>query len=964
MEKQTQASKTVALEKITDLVNRFRKNLDTYRGGAYNETQVRREYIDPFWKALGWDIDNEKGEMDAYKDVIHEDKVRVEGRMKAPDYCFKIKSDSKFYLEAKKPSIFIKGDIHPAIQVRSYGWNRKLAISLLMDFEEFAVYDCSKKPKKDDKPAIGRISYMTFEEYGEQFDFLWENFSREAAESGRFDKYARASSKGKTGDTVDKEFLKSMDAWRVELAKNIAVNNEKLAEEDINRAVQLVIDRILFLRICEGREVEANSNLTYFAGKENCYKGLCKYFKQADDKYNSGIFDFSKDSLTPNIKIDDNVITDILKELYYGDYNFEAIPVEILGNAYEQFLGKVIRLTAGHHAKVEEKPEVRKAGGVYYTPQYIVDYIVKNTVGKLVEGKKPNEVAKLRVCDPACGSGSFLLGAYQFLLDWHMEWYQNHPEDAAGGKKKESKLTPNGRLTTSEKKRILLNNIYGVDIDSQAVEVTKLSLLLKALEGETDASIHTQLELFHERILPNLEENIRCGNSLIGPDYFSGSLIPDTEELKRVNPFDWKAAFPHVFEAGGFDAVIGNPPYGFHQIHTAAIKPYLKENYSSAQGSFEHYFLFYEKGLSLLKSGGVHGYIAPVTWLTIPSAKSLRKVILDEFAITEINWLPELVFANAQVNTLISIIKADNHDLVFIKIIDELNSALSSYQEKILKQSNFIKADYYIGIFENEIERAILEKGFIDKIRPLGEIARPCSGYNPYEVGKGQAPEGGLQTKDTVISKPYHSIKKINEDWKQEVIGRDLSRYFLNISGNRWIKYGPWLAAPRDKGNFLGHRLLVQEITGGKSKRIIASYCDKEIYHSRDVIPIKCENALPHPFFLLGVLNSWLITWYHHKRNPKAQKGLFPKVLVSDLAKLPIRTIDFTDPADKSRHDTMVSLVDKMLELHKRQAESTSDSEKESLRRIIDDTDRQIDALVYELYGLTEEEIRIVEGKE
>ena len=277
------------------------------------------------------------------------------------------------------------------------------------------------------------------------------------------------------------------------------------------------------------------------------------------------------DDLTPDLNLDDKVLKDILKSLYYPDspYEFSVLPSDILGQVYERFLGKVIRLTAGHRAVIELKPEVRKAGGVYYTPTYIVDYIVKETVGKLVEGKKPGPrggVSKLRILDPACGSGSFLLGAYQFLLDWHRDEYvKDDPEKWAKGKTPclFLKSGDDWRLTTDERKRILLNNIYGVDKDDQAVEVTKLSLLLKVLEGEDDETIQKQFLLFQKRALPDLGDNIKCGNSLIDSDFYDGQQgnLFDEEEVYRINAFDWDKEFPDIMKNGGFDAVIGNPPY-------------------------------------------------------------------------------------------------------------------------------------------------------------------------------------------------------------------------------------------------------------------------------------------------------------------------------------------------------------------------------------------------------------------
>ena len=540
-------------------------NIDAYHSPAYNETQLRREFIDPFFEALGWDVMNKAGYAEQDKDVIHEDAIKVAGATKAPDYCFRIGGVRKFFLETKKPSIDIRTQINPAYQLRRYAWSAKLPLSILTDFEEMVLYDCRLRPKPSDKPSIGRVRLFTYTQYPDSFEEVYNLLSKEAVLKGSFDKFAE-SEKQKRGTTeVDAEFLKEIEAWREILAKNIAIKNPRLSVRELNYAVQLTIDRIIFLRMCEDRGIEKYGQIQTLLNGTNSYHRLRQIFYSADDKYNSGLFDFRTDRLTPELKIDDNPLKEIFKNLYYPDspYEFSVLGADILGHVYEQFLGKVIRLTEGHHAKIEEKPEVRKAGGVYYTPTYIVEYIVKNTVGKIVgavlrdrllslskdQGTRrgvplqrqlsPQQISKIRILDPACGSGSFLLGAYQYLLNYHRDWYQKD------GPQKHSQEIYQGYggqwyLTTREKKRILLNNIYGVDIDPQAVEVTKLSLLLKVLEGENQDTLERQIKLFKERALPDLGSNIKCGNSLIGPEFFQGKQMNllDSEETYRINAFD------------------------------------------------------------------------------------------------------------------------------------------------------------------------------------------------------------------------------------------------------------------------------------------------------------------------------------------------------------------------------------------------------------------------------------------
>ncbi|MCA9101621.1 MAG: hypothetical protein KDA63_10740, partial [Planctomycetales bacterium] len=379
-----------APQMIQQLVERFERHRDSYASASYNETQLRREFLDPFFKALGWDVDNEQGYAEAYKDVIHEDAIKVGGSSRAPDYCFRVGGTRKFFVEAKKPSVNLKDDISPAFQLRRYAWTAKLPLSILTDFEEFAVYDClTYRPTKTDKASKGRTLYLTYTDYVERWDEVADVFSRDSVLKGSFDKYAETHKKKRGTAEVDKEFLKEIESWRNLLARNIALRNPQLSQRELNFAVQRTVDRIIFLRICEDRGIEPVDRLRGLTNGNNIYPRLVQVFEQADDRYNSGLFHFHyekgrtepPDQLTLSLTIDDRPLREIIGHLYYPEspYEFSVFPADILGQVYEQFLGSVIRLTKGHRAVVEEKPEVKKAGGVYYTPTYIVDYIVKNT---------------------------------------------------------------------------------------------------------------------------------------------------------------------------------------------------------------------------------------------------------------------------------------------------------------------------------------------------------------------------------------------------------------------------------------------------------------------------------------------------------------------------------------------------------------------------------------------------------
>ena len=1021
-----------APKEIVELVERFESNREAYKSGHYNETQVRREFVDPLFKALGWDIDNEQGFAEAYKDVIHEDAIRVGGTTRAPDYSFRIGGQRKFFLETKKPSVDIREDIHPAFQLRRYAWTAKLPLSILTDFEEFSVYDCTVKPDKKDMPSKGRILYLTCRDYLEQWDEIAAIFSKNAILKGSFDKYAR-DKRGKRGTAqVDSAFLEEIAGWREILARNIALRNPELDTRELNYAVQATVNRIVFLRICEDRGIERLMKMEDLLSGERVYPRLCELFRRADERYNSGIFHFEKesgrenpDTLSLRLNIDDKPLKDIIRRLYYPDspYEFSVLPAEILGQVYEQFLGKVIRLTDGHRAVVEDKPEVKKAGGVKYTPAYIVDYIVKNTLWPTLEEKTPSDATKISVLDPACGSGSFLIVAYQHLLDWHREWYvQNlvpllesglRPssiqirhmlpgiEGASKGRKKEREpelpvFQGRGgewRLTTAERKRILLNNIYGVDIDRQAVEVTKLSLLLKVLEGENEETISKQLTLFSERALPDLSRNIKCGNSLIGWDILEENPSLGQEEIERINPFDWRAEYPEVFGRGGFDVVIGNPPY-VRQEGLGEFKGYFQKHFQVYQGTADLYAYFMERGVSLLQDEGIFSYIVANKWMRanygLPLRRWLKEQCIEE--ITDFGDLPVFLGATTY-PCIIRIVRRPPQSSFQATQVKTLNfNDLGEYVNENGYKVNQLTLDDSGWSLADEATQALLDK-LKGKGVPLGEYVGGKI-YRGILTGLNEAFVIDAQTRERLIAEDPKSEELI----KPFLAGRDIKRYhqpvndkYLILIPRGWTKEKSsnardtlgWLkgnypsvanhllpftqaASKRyDKGEYWWELRACDYYDEFEKPKIIIPAIVRSASYAYDLLDIysndKTSIIPTDDLYLLGILCSKVADFVIHSISSTKHGGYF-EYKPMYVSQIPIRTIDFSDPADVARHDSLVSLVDRMLALHKQLQEGRTPHDETALQRQIEATDRQIDGRVYELYGLTEEEIGIVEG--
>jgi hypothetical protein len=942
-------NKEIGLKKVNELVNRFKEHHVLYKKSDYNETQTRRDFIDPFFKALGWDIDNELGHAESYREVIHEDKLKISGGTKAPDYSFRLSGKEKlFFLEAKKPFVKVKDDVDPSYQIKRYGWNAKMTVSVLTDFEELSIYDCTKEPKPNDNPHKSRLNYLTYEQYEKEWDFLWDVLSKEAATSGKFSDFIKKVPQKKGTDTVDKKFLKSLDEWRTLLAETISKENKQLDEEELNFVVQQTLDRIIFLRICEDRSIEPYGRLKECLSRGEYYKNLLLEFKQADEKFNSGLFNFKKDKLSQSINISNKTVKTIISQLYYPEcpYEFSVLSVEILGSAYEQFLGKTITINNKGKALIELKPEVRKAGGVYYTPQYIVDYIVTNTIGKLCANKTPKDVAEIKIVDPACGSGSFLLGAYQYLLDWHKDYYLQYPS-------KKNPITPDGNLTTKEKKKILLNNIYGVDIDTNASEVTKLSLLLKCMEGETQASIVHQIKMFNDRVLPTLDENIKSGNSLIDTDYYDSEF--DFGEERKIKPFSWQKAFPDIFKRGGFDVVIGNPPYIDSEEMTKTnipLRNYANSRYETAKGNWDMYCIYTEKALKLLKSNGNFGFIIPNKFLSAPYGLHLKKYLSKYQIINVEDYSSVSVFVSDRKINVYPII------LIIAKNEKENNGVYSKYKEINSNITRIYEKPYNIKQGEldwtakfssgNNLINKVLNKS--DKIKYHFDIHNSATVSEAYLI------------KDILVdNNSEKNIRLINTG--------TIDRYsnLWGISKTQYIK-NSYLYPSIDRKKFfdcLPNRIDVTKqkkiILAGMVKYLEGTIVNEKYYSAKSTtIIINKESNSISLEYLLGLLNSKLYSYIYKEINKhNAMSGGFMNVSKKQLDDFIF--YNCKDHSDKVKYEKIINHVKQLLELYQEFHITSLDSKKEQIKGKIEYNEDKIDEIIYELYGLTKEEIELIE---
>ena len=973
----TASAKVEFGQKIAGLVEKYR-SLSPGEIKKFNEAMTKQGFIEPMFRALGWDFDD-------VNEVTPEESAS-KGRV---DYAFKLNGVAQLYVEAKS----LKADLTNPEYVKqaiTYAYNKGVTWALLTDFEGLRLFNAQKNT-----PYIN----LSYQDYVARLDKLWL-LSRDSLEKGLLNKEAAQDGALPLSVPIEKRLFNQLRQWREDLYNQLSGYNENLSPAQIDQAIQRLLNRLIFIRTCEDRNIEERRLLAAVhqwqsSGhkKDQLAETLRHIFHEFDGYYDSELF-ATHIIDSDQVFIQEPTIEGILNGLYdipgaIASYDFSLIDADVLGQVYEQYLGYVAsktkqklqaQMTLGipGEALVEfsEKKQHRKEQGIYYTPKFVTNYIVKETVGRFLAERSHNEVLSMKILDPACGSGSFLIRAYDELLNYH----------AAQRGKTVFQLDQFDRMP------VLTGNVFGIDLDRQAIEIARLNLLLRGLaKRET---------------LPTLADNIREGNSLIsGTEEELKGYFGDAWQVKK--PFNWEKEFADIMKGGGFDVVIGNPPYVRIQSLPREEADYYRKVYKTASGSFDIYVLFIERALTLLKPGGRLSFITSGKFLKAAYGEKVQRMISNECTVESIVDLSaQQVFADATTYPMIMIIRKDagggsfkytfvpkDIDLSKDQSLDAINpiaasqSAISkgiwpplpaddSLLTRLTKDTTLLgglaerifqglktSADSVytfkpVGnsgkttvVVTQSKKRIELESGLLRPLIKGGQMHRYHIGppklviLFPYVDGELLSPEE--------LEQNYHQVWLYLLENRNQLESRERGIF----KGEKWYQYG--------RNQALNTIHLPKLITPDFAPSARFSWDNAGQYCFNGGAAGGYGVILPktvNPLYVLGLLNSKLLDWYLHRISTTFRGGWF-SYEARFIRHLPIRIIDLAKPDEKKAHDDLVYLVEKMLQLKKNLAPISDiyGYEREDLLKEIEKTDEEINNSVYDLYGLTEEERKIVE---
>ncbi len=983
--------------RIMELRDRYNSNREEYESSEYLEQQLRTDFLDEFFEILGWDIGNKAGLPLRDREVLVE-KGKTIGR---PDYTFRREGEDVFFIEAKSPR---NGTDKPddIFQTKRYGWSSsRVLLSILTDFKTFKVFDTRIKPINN-RPRRGLIFETSLDNYPESdFDSIWR-FSKNEVFRGSIEDLLLDNPESKRQRIpVDIELVEQLSKWRESLAKSYYKNEPDLEVSLLNDVVQKLLDRLIFIRILEDRKIIESHRLEDLiknwrrSQHKNLQIQLNMVFKSLNRDFNGEIF---KPHPCEYHDYDSDVVADIIEELYppKSPFDFSIIDVELLGTIYERYLGKTLRLTP-KRVKIEDKPEVRKAGGVYYTPKGIVDKIIDDTIGELIKNKTPEEISQIRILDPACGSGSFLIGTLAELFEYHLSYYLDNLKEANEGTlfPRIRRVNEEPQLSIYTKSEILKNNIFGVDIDPQAVEITMMSLYIKVLEGER-ALPH------NKELLPSLANNIRSGNSLIGPDFYEQTKLDNKKSIEKINAFDWKSektGFGEIFNTSkGFDVIIGNPPY----VRSILLKKekrtweYYRNKFTTAFKEFDLYLCFLEKSYSLLAPDGRLGFIMPNKWLHAQMGESARKFFSEARAIESIiNFNSYQIFSGATTYTMLIYLRKNSKEkfkvLNYIGDVEAKKIALQNDIGKNWERGfveykglghgpwNLITGDAQrifkkISQFPEFGQLFTLSQGTgtrADKVFFVTKILETQTNYKIYskETEKEHIIEKKY-VKPSAKGKDVGSYKLINESQlliypyenrtliKKEILQKESPKLWKYLEqtkealekrengrfkGPNYYCYG----RPQNHDKLADEKIIVPVIVNHAKAAWDSNgiHIIDSVYFVRRKKP--SEVALE---YILGILNSQLLTYYLIKTSSNLRGGYFT-MKPGYVNKFPLKTI-FTTKQDKNHYENIIRMVKRI--------NSISTLNSNVVEREIIALKEKIDETIFELYELKDTEKKII----
>ena len=899
------------------------------------------------------------------------------------------------------------------IEVQAFGYKNnqpKCPYVITSNFEKLRFYI---------EDTIDHIEFNLFTLPQQEFELLYLCLSYEKINNDTPLKIKKTSLSEE--EAITKSLYNHYSVFKRELYQNLVALNPQFDNLTLFKQSQTLLDRFLFLFFAEDRQLLPPNSVRLVLSQWkklqdlDAYTPLFDRFKKYFGYLNTGfkgkhhdIYAYNGGLFKPNEILDTVIIDDDLlykHTLKLSEYDFDSeVDVNILGHIFENSLNEIDEVKAElEGTEVVKSNTKRKKDGVFYTPKYITKYIVENTVGKICEEKKAeleiveedfitdkkrqkktikglidklttyrDWLLQLTICDPACGSGAFLNQALDFLILEHK--YIDELQ---------AKLFGDAIILSDLEKSILENNLFGVDLNEESVEIAKLSLWLRTAVPN--------------RKLNDLSNNIKCGNSLI-----------DNPEVAGDKAFNWEKEFPHIFDKGGFDVIIGNPPYVFARDNfSQEEKDFYINEYVSAKYQINTYLLFIEKSVKLIKQNGVYGLIIPNSWLMVYSGEGLRKYLLETCKLYQIINLEGYSFESANVETVILLAKKEVMQTSNILEI-LLNNGTEFYLSHVKNQNDFQKNDCFeFKVFLDDEGDRVNSKLNNNTIS-LDDLVEIKAGLQAYEKNKGEP----KQTAEDVKNRPYDYEFKFNENTHKYLEGKDVGRYYTNWSG-LYLTYGENLAAPRTFNLFNGKKIIVREITGKFPNCLVSTYTEELYLYNRSNIGIvEKDNSDVSLKYVVCLLNSSLLSYYFLKNTAKSVRKLFPKIILNDLRKFPIKKVTF------SQQEPFIEKVDIMLSLNKYLQEAISKFQRNLLREFttidklskkletwhelsytdflkelkkkkvelslsqkaewedyflaekhnaqtlqtqINQTDKEIDKMVYELYDLTKEEIEIVE---